>query len=79
MAKCSISALRLYENGYAPAASPTRERIARVLAELEASNGQRAGSDDDGTSGSGGHALGAGGDLTVCDSTQHERTLGSAP
>jgi transcriptional regulator with XRE-family HTH domain len=34
-AECSLSALRLYENGYSPSHSPTRERVECVLEELE--------------------------------------------
>ena len=34
-ADCSIGSVRLLETGYSPADSPTRERIERVLRELE--------------------------------------------
>jgi predicted transcriptional regulator len=34
-AECSESFVRLLENGYRPALSPTRERVERVLEELE--------------------------------------------
>jgi transcriptional regulator with XRE-family HTH domain len=35
-AACSLSAVRLYESGYSPAAgSPTRDRVEAVLTELE--------------------------------------------
>lgn len=36
MAGCSLSTVRLFEYGYTPDPSPTRERVLRVLDELEA-------------------------------------------
>jgi transcriptional regulator with XRE-family HTH domain len=43
-AACSLSSVRLFESGFDPEHSPTRERVESVLAELERRNGQRAGS-----------------------------------
>jgi predicted transcriptional regulator len=42
LAACSVSIVRLLERGYAPPESPTRDRIARVLAELDAEGRQAA-------------------------------------
>jgi len=35
MAQCSLSTVRMFEYGYSPD-SPTRARVLRILAELEA-------------------------------------------
>lgn len=40
-AECSLSAVRLFERGYTPQPSPTRDRVVRVLDKLEA-NGKAA-------------------------------------
>lgn len=68
-AACSISALRLYESGYSPARSTTRERVERALDELEGDSGQLIGQHSRAT----GPVRANRPAPTGCDRLQHER------
>jgi transcriptional regulator with XRE-family HTH domain len=74
-AECSISALRLFESGYAPSASPTRVRVEHVLDELEAADGQHSASGASDGAPAADAAPVRDGDQTASEPLQRERSV----
>jgi hypothetical protein len=70
-ARCSLSSVRLFEAGFDPEHSPTRERVERALDELEDGSGQPNGQHNGGTRSVPGRSPAS----AACDSLPHERQV----